>query len=138
MIVLIPLISPPYFSGENVVIVPKWQEITLVVSDWHEDITEGLIPNLDMTIHPFVEVIVMLTPEANMYKKKENLMKRLFYPSTSVTTAPWILLTARLQVAWIYVISMWIHGGSWLQMLTTLFPLILPFCSLTITCPCWE
>ena len=41
-----------------------------------------------MTIHPFVEVIVILTPEANMYKKKENLMKRLFYPSTSVTTAP--------------------------------------------------
>ena len=72
MISLISMISPPYLFGENIDIVPKWQEITLVVSDWHEDISEGLISNLSMAIHPFAEVIVMTTPVDNRAKKRRT------------------------------------------------------------------
>ena len=138
MISLISMISPPYLFGENIDIVPKWQEITLVVSDWHEDISEGLISNLSMAIHPFAEVIVMTTPVDNRAKKRRTSWRGSSIHPQLWPLPPWLLLTTRLQISWIYVIPMWRHGGTWWPMLTTMSHLMFPFCLLTMTRPCWK
>jgi len=71
---------------------PSTHKITLVVSDWHEDLSYSLLTHLDKSNHPFSEVVVMHSSArkgtAVTSEHKSSLWDALFHSPKPVSTAP--------------------------------------------------